>query len=292
MAKFKAQVTVPTKTVVTARMGTTGAPLVDNDKGKFVKLAADSQYNLCTAGDPIEGVFVALESATQDGYAIGSVQQDGRVSAICDGLEATPGTGTIAVGDYVVCGTVVAAGTALTSTTGPKVTKATYQPKALAATASTSILAIPVTLSSITAAGDILTTYTPGYKFKILAVDWAQGVPVTTAAKAANLNVEIGTTNLTGGVVALTSATCTPLGKVIAGTEVTAANTGSATDTISIEAADVTAFAEGTGYVLLKIQNLDTYEALAAVNEDVPGWKVISLGNAGAVGDTCVIERV
>lgn len=126
MAKFKMGVTVPTGSVDTARMGTTGAKLVDNDKGKFVKLAADSQYDMCAVGDPIEGVFIALEPATQDGYAIGSVQKGGRVEAICDGLQATPGTGDIAVGDYVVTGTVVAAGTALT--TGPRVCKATYQP--------------------------------------------------------------------------------------------------------------------------------------------------------------------
>lgn len=128
MAKFKMTPTAPTKDVDTARMGATSAKLVDNDKGKLVKLAADSQYSLCAAGDSIEGVFIALESGTQDNFAIGSVQKSGKVNAICDGLEATVGTGTIAVGDYVLCGTVVAAGTALTSTTGPKVVKATYQP--------------------------------------------------------------------------------------------------------------------------------------------------------------------
>lgn len=128
MAKFKMTPTVPTGQVVTARVGTTGTPLVDNDYDKFVKLIADSNYGLCAAGDPIQGQFIARESATQDNFAIGSVQTGGRINAICDGLEATPATGTIAVGDYVVCGTVVAAGTALTSTTGPKVTKATNQP--------------------------------------------------------------------------------------------------------------------------------------------------------------------
>lgn len=126
MAKFKMTPTVPTGAVITARMGTTGAKLVDNDKMKFVKLAADSQYNLCAVGDKIEGQFIALEPATQDGFAIGSVQLGGRIEAVCDGLEATPGTGSIAVGDFVVCGTPVAAGTALT--TGPRVCKATNQP--------------------------------------------------------------------------------------------------------------------------------------------------------------------
>jgi hypothetical protein len=126
MAKFKMGVTVPTDSVVTARVGTTGTKLVDNDKGKFLKLVGDSQYDLCAVGDPIEGVLASLESATQDGYAIGGVQLKGRVKAVCDGLQATPGTGTIAVGDYVVCGTVTAAGTALS--VGPKVVKATEQP--------------------------------------------------------------------------------------------------------------------------------------------------------------------
>ena len=72
-------------------------------------------------------MFIALESATQDGWAIGSVQKDRRMSCICDGLEATAGTGVIAVGDYVVCGTVVAAGTDLPGD-APKIVKATVQP--------------------------------------------------------------------------------------------------------------------------------------------------------------------
>ena len=129
MAKFKFAVTVDTSTdVVTARVGSAAdlaGRLVDNDKGKLVKLAGDSQYGLCAAGDPIEGAFIALDPATQDGWAIGSVQKDGRRAAICDGLQATVGTGTIAIGDLVVCGTVVAAGTALAN--GPQVAKATAQ---------------------------------------------------------------------------------------------------------------------------------------------------------------------
>jgi len=212
------------------------------------------------------------------------------LSAICDGLQATAGTGTIAVGDYVVCGTVVAAGTALTTTTGPKVCKATVQPTAAGA-AGVSVLSIPVNLASVTAAGDVLTTLTPGFNFKILSVAWAQGTPVTTAAKLLNLNLEIGTTNVTGGVVALTSAACTPLGKVIAGTAITTGNTGTTTDTLSIEAADVTAFAEGSGVILVTVQNMDTVGAVVQAS-NIPGmWRVVALGSAGAVGDTCIISR-
>ena len=46
-----------------------------------------------------------------------------RVAVTLDGLQATPGVGVIAVGDYVVCGTVTARGTALSGP--PKVCKAT-----------------------------------------------------------------------------------------------------------------------------------------------------------------------
>jgi len=126
-------------------------------------------------------------------------------------------------------------------------------------------IAIPVPALATLADGDILTTYTPGYKFKILSISFAVHTAVTTAAKASSLNVEIGTTNTTGGVVALTSANCTPIGAVVAGSAITAANTGSAAATISIEAASTTTFIEGGGYILLKIQNMDTADAFASI---------------------------
>ena len=90
-------------------------------------------------------------------------------------------------------------------------------------------------------------------------------MPVTTAAKLSTLNMEIGTTNTTGGAIALTSANCTPAGVLVAGTAITAANTGSSSDTISIEAASTTTFIEGDGYMLIKLQNMDTTDALASI---------------------------
>lgn len=120
------------------------------------------------------------------------------------------------------------------------------------------VLPIYINLASIAGAGDVLTNYIPGHNFKILSTTWQQMIPVTTGAKAATLNLEIGTTDLTGGTVALTSATCTPLGAQIAGAAITAGNVGTDTDSFSIEAASVTAFAEGTGTLLIEIQNTDT----------------------------------
>lgn len=131
MPKFIFQELVdPTKQVVeTARLGAgTGASNYVDDKevGKFVKLVGESRYNLCVAGDPIEGRIEAVEAFTADDYSIGSVLRNGRMAVTFDGLQATPGTGTVALGDFVVTGTVVAKGTALSAPA--KVCKATQQP--------------------------------------------------------------------------------------------------------------------------------------------------------------------
>lgn len=128
MAKFKMQPTVDTE-CLTARLGAGSGSanyVTDVELGKPVKLAGDSQYNLCAAGDQIEGFIKAVESYTADDFSIGSVQTEGRVKVTLDGLQATPGTGVIAVGDYVVAGTAVAKGTSLAGAY-PKVCKATTQ---------------------------------------------------------------------------------------------------------------------------------------------------------------------
>jgi len=114
------------------------------------------------------------------------------------------------------------------------------------------IVSIPITLSNV-ADGDVLTTFTPGFHGRIKSLDFAVGVPVTTAAKLSTLNAEIGTTNVTGGTVALTSALCTPRGKIVAGTAITGDAAFKNSDTISIEASGTTAFIEGDGYLLIKL---------------------------------------
>jgi hypothetical protein len=128
MAKFKFGVVLSEDTMITARLGDSTTPatnlLADADVEKFVKLIGDSQYGLCAVGNEIEGVMNSVNTATQDGYAIGGVQTEGRIAVTLDGLQATPGTGVIAVGDYVVAGTPVVRGTSLAGAK-PKVCKAT-----------------------------------------------------------------------------------------------------------------------------------------------------------------------
>ena len=97
------------------------------DNGKFVKLVGDSQYGLCAVGNEIEAeIGVADDIAPADGFTMGSLNEAAstRIQVTFDGVQATPGTGVIAIGDYVVAGTVVARGTGLLGAL-PKVCKAT-----------------------------------------------------------------------------------------------------------------------------------------------------------------------
>lgn len=118
--------TVPDKAAIAVRLGAgnSEAQRLDyREVGKIVKLAGESRYDLAAVGNDIEGVIYAVELAPQDGFTIGSVLDEGRMRVTFDGLQASPGTGTVAVGDVVVTGTPVAKGTALTGY--PKVCKAT-----------------------------------------------------------------------------------------------------------------------------------------------------------------------
>jgi hypothetical protein len=113
------------------------------------------------------------------------------------------------------------------------------------------ILSFPVTLSAITAAMNIVTAYTPGFVGSIQKVSFVMAAPVTTAAKAMTISPFIDAVQVTGGVLSLTSALCTPYGADIEGTAVTALNTFGAADTITIKASAVTAFVEGAGFIVI-----------------------------------------
>lgn len=115
-------------------------------------------------------------------------------------------------------------------------------------------LAFKINLATITGAQDVVTDFSPGVDGTIESVFFVVDQPVTTGSKLASLNVEIGTTDLTGGVVALTSAAATPMGKVIAGTAITGNNVLTQASKISIEASAVTAFVEGSGELHVRIR--------------------------------------
>ena len=111
-------------------------------------------------------------------------------------------------------------------------------------------------LAGISAA-NLVTSFVPGHAFKILNVQAISIVAPTTSGKAATVTPYIGSTAVTGGVLALTSASLATKGTVQAGTAVTANNEGSATDGITLTGSSVTAFVEGSACIVLTIQNLD-----------------------------------
>ncbi len=120
-------------------------------------------------------------------------------------------------------------------------------------------LSIPLVLASMTtAAADLVTNYVLGHKFKILKVSFVTTTLGTGTSASQVINLEIGTTNVTGGVLTLLLADTTPLGKVTAATAITALNEGTETDSISVEvAASGTVFTAGSGALLIEIQNLE-----------------------------------
>ena len=94
------------------------------------------------------------------------------------------------------------------------------------------------------------------FPFEVTAVSFRVGDPATTASKLATLTAQVSGTAVTGGVVNLTSANCTPSGAAVAGSAITGANTGAAGGTLEVAVSAVTAFVEGDGYVEFTVVHL------------------------------------
>lgn len=107
-------------------------------------------------------------------------------------------------------------------------------------------LVFPINLAGVTAA-DVLTNFTPGFAGDIVGFKFVTNVPATTGSKLATFNLEVNATDVTGGVIALTTVLANTLGKITDATAITGNATFDDDDTISIEATSVTAFSEGQG---------------------------------------------
>lgn len=129
------------------------------------------------------------------------------------------------------------------------------------------VFTIPIfiNLAEITANGDVATSYIPGFNGQIVSLAFIVNKAVTTGSKRADFNIEINQTNVTGGVVQVTSAAATPKGVVIAGSAIFANNFFTDTDAISIESSSVTAHEEGNGWLMLTVQNTDTADAISSI---------------------------
>lgn len=131
MAKFLISPTTGSfpQNIITARLGAgaSNTRFTDVDVGKGVKLVGDSRYGLLSAADPIEGICTSVETGVYDTYVIGGVQTKGYVNATAYGLQATAGTGVIAVGEYVYAAAPAAVQVAETLSTTLRVVSATTQ---------------------------------------------------------------------------------------------------------------------------------------------------------------------
>jgi hypothetical protein len=122
----------------------------------------------------------------------------------------------------------------------------------------------------VSGAMDIVTGFTPGYRFKLLAFGFVTTIVGAGAGASQVFNLEINSTDVTGGVLTLNLAATDTVGENTAATAITADNVGSATDTISIEkASGGTVFTSGAGFFWVQIQNMDTADAVASLAEHV-----------------------
>lgn len=102
MAQFKFQNTVGLHVMLTTVLGASAAlKFTDDDIGKTVKLgSAESNYVLAEDGDDIEGFVSSINVETKnDGFSLGGIQEEGTLEVEVEG-------GVLAVGAFVVAGTV------------------------------------------------------------------------------------------------------------------------------------------------------------------------------------------
>lgn len=112
----------------------------------------------------------------------------------------------------------------------------------------------PVLLSSADNC-DLVTDFVPGVAGTIESIQYVAQVVASTPNKTADISLEIEAVGVTGGVVSLTTAGCTPIGKVTAGTAITGTNTITAASKISVLAANTgTPFIEGSGYIVILVK--------------------------------------
>lgn len=120
--------------------------------------------------------------------------------------------------------------------------------------ASYSQICIPVNFADLDNK-EVLTDFVPGYAGEIVKAELVVVSPATTADKAAELTLDVEATPVTGGTISPTSANTATMGAIVAGTAITADNTFTNANKISIKASNVgTPFIEGTGVVILTLK--------------------------------------
>lgn len=105
-----------------------------------------------------------------------------------------------------------------------------------------------------TSDGDLLTSYLMPYHASIESFWISVGEGFVGSSGACTLNLEIGTTNVTGGVVTVATATCGTVGTVLTATAITAENIVHAGDALSVEgSSSATTRTSGTFNVYVRL---------------------------------------
>lgn len=148
---------------------------------------------------------------------------------------------------------------------GPNIEGQTMTVGAISPGSGRFLVPLYVQLAQIVNSTDVL-NYPLTFKGRLMAIGFSVQSKVTTAGKAATLTAKVKsgatTTNMTGGVLSLTSTNCTPEAAVVAGTAITALNKFQSGDSLVLSATAVTAFSEGTGYIMLTLINDDTLDVV------------------------------
>jgi len=216
----------------------------------FMKASTDSPSKLAVCGDGERGLGI-LQNNPDAADKIGNAMIGAGISKVVYG-------GSITAGDDLACDAnghaVTATGSdavlaiALVTGTSGDIHPCILLPKT-AEGYQQSFFVYRTTLASL-ASADLITAMTPGFAGRILKMYAITKVVTTDADAEAAINLEIGTTDLTGGVLTIGDtadgdAAPDAVGKVIEATAITAANTFTATDTISMECVVTDAHSDG-----------------------------------------------
>ena len=131
----------------------------------------------------------------------------------------------------------------------------------MAAGVSKLTMSFTIALATLTDAAQFHVT--PGFKGRLMRTYFVTQVVASTAGRLSTLTPSIEAVNLLGGVLALTTVACNTKDKELSGTAITGQNAFTNTQSITWTGSATTAFAEGSGYLVMDLMNDDTLEALA-----------------------------
>jgi hypothetical protein len=207
----------------------------------------DNQVSMTSTGRSIAGVVAQLDDAATGNsvwVSVGLVppNEDAALTAFEAELAAT---GTGGQGANLVGVQDADSNFGATPTVEGALKQLAEQPKY--------VVSIPIPAYSAIANSGVLARFKPLTGGRIIGMRVQATTAVTTGSKLATLTPNIAGSPVTGGVVSMTSAGQNAIGAAQDGTAVTATNTFTASQEITVVASSVTAFVEGAGVIFVDI---------------------------------------